>query len=145
MSKRDYIQANKDWLEAKSKEEVKKKRLSELNLDDFAFLAKTYLMKRDRANYSYYNYLKEYGMAGSKKPLRNENGDLIIPLAIAMGISELIPVDDHQTEKEYQRAWSKSMKIIRETGDDAVFSQLYKLDSRKRFWPAIWGKLGKYA
>lgn len=126
-------------------QKLKKKRLSELNLDDFAFLAKTYLMKRDRANYSYYNYLKEYGMAGSKKPLRNENGDLIIPLAIAMGISELIPVDDHQTEKEYQRAWSKSMKIIRETGDDAVFSQLYKLDSRKRFWPAIWGKLGKYA
>ena len=124
--------------------DLKKKRLSELSSDDYAFLAKTYLMKRDRANYSYYNYLKEYGIAGSKKPLRNENGDLIIPLAIAMGISELIPVDDHQKEKEYQRAWNKSMKFIGETGDDAVLSQLYKRDSRKRVWPALWGKLGKY-
>lgn len=81
-------------------QELKKKRLSELGSDDYAFLTKTYLMKRDRANYSYYNYLKTYGIAGSKKALRNENGDLIIPLAIAMGITELIPVDDHQTEKE---------------------------------------------
>lgn len=125
-------------------QELKKKRLSELGLDDYAFLTKTYLMKRDRANYSYYNYLKTYGIAGSKKALRNENGDLIIPLAIAMGITELIPVDDHQTEKEYQLAWSKSIKAIKETGDDAVLSKLFKRDRQKRVWPSLWGKLGKY-
>ena len=51
-------------------QKLKKKHLSELSSDDFAFLSKIYLMKRDRANYSYYKYLKEYGMAGSKKPLR---------------------------------------------------------------------------
>ena len=124
--------------------ELKKKRLSELNSDDYAFLAKSYLMKRDRANYSYYNYLKTYGTAGSKKALRNENGDLIIPLAIAMGITELKPVDDHQTEKEYQRAWSKSLKAIKETDDDAVLSKLFKRDHQKRVWPSLWGKLGKY-
>ena len=125
-------------------QELKKKRLSELGSDDYAFLTKTYLMKRDRANYSYYNYLKTYGIAGSKKALRNENGDLIIPLAIAMGITELIPVDDHQTEKEYQLAWSKSIKAIKETGDYAVLSKLFKRDRQKRVWPSLWGKLGKY-
>lgn len=125
-------------------QELKKKRLSELGSDDYAFLTKTYLMKRDRANYSYYNFLKTYGIAGSKKALRNENGDLIIPLAIAMGITELIPVDDHQTEKEYQLAWSKSIKAIKETGDDAVLSKLFKRDRQKRVWPSLWGKLGKY-
>lgn len=123
---------------------LKKKRLSELGSDDYAFLAKTYMMKRDRANYSYYNYLKTYGIGGSKKALRNENGDLIIPLAITMGITELIPVDDHQTEKEYQRAWSKSLKAIKETGDDAVLAKLFKQDRRQRVWPSLWGKLGKY-
>lgn len=125
-------------------QELKKKRLSELGSDDYAFLTKTYLMKRDRANYSYYNYLKTYGIAGSKKALRNENGDLIIPLAIAMGITELIPVDDHQTEKEHQLAWSKSIKALKETGDDAVLSKLFKRDRQKRVWPSLWGKLGKY-
>ena len=124
--------------------ELKKKRLSEFSSDDYTFLAKAYLTKRDRANYSYYNYLKTYGTAGSKKPLRNENGDLIIPLAIAMGITELIPVDDHQTEKEYQRAWSKSLKAVRETGDDAILSNLFKRDRHKRVWPSLWRKLGKY-
>ena len=124
--------------------ELKKKRLSELNLDDYSFLAQTYLKKRDRANYSYYNYLKTYGMAGSKKALRNENGDLTIPLAIAIGITELIPVDDHKAEKEYQRAWNKSLKAIRGTDDDIVLTKLFKRDRHKRVWPALCGKLGKY-
>ena len=123
---------------------LKEKHLSELEADDYAFLARTYLMKRDRANYSYYNFLKTYGLAGSKKALRNENGDLIFPLAIAMSITELIPVDDHQQEREYQRAWNKSMKTISETGDDVVLTKLFKRDRHKRLWPSLWGKLGKY-
>jgi len=123
---------------------LKKKGLAELDSSDFAFLAKAYLMKRDRANYSYYNYLKRYGMAGAKKALRNENDDLIIPLAIAMGITELIPVDDHQTEKEYQRAWSNAVKEGKANGDDKVLNKLFKRDQHKRVWPSLWGKLGKY-
>lgn len=124
--------------------ELKHKRLSELDSDDYAFLAQTYLKKRDRANYTYYNYLKTYGMAGSKKALRNENGDLIAPLAIALGITELIPVDDHKAEKEYQRAWNKSLKAIRGTDDDVTLNKLFKRDSHKRLWPSLWGRLGKY-
>ena len=124
--------------------ELKKKQLAELEPDDFAFLANTYLKKRDRANYSYYNYLKTYGMAGSKKALRNENGDLICPLAIFIGATELIPVDDHKTEKEYQRAWSNTAKAGKETGDAQIMADLLKKDRHKRVWPSLWGKLGKY-
>ena len=124
--------------------ELKKKRLVELDASDYAFLSETYLKKRDRANYTYYNYLKTYGMAGSKKALRNENGDLIFPLAIAMGITELIPVDDHQTEKEYQRAWSNTVKAGGDTGDAQILAKLLKKDQHKRIWPSLWGNLGKY-
>lgn len=123
---------------------LKKKSLSELESADYAFLSNTYLKKRDRANYVYYNYLKTYGMAGSKKALRNENGDLIFPLAIARGITELIPVDDHKTEKEYQRAWSNTVKAGKATGDDQILAKLLKRDQHKRIWPSLWGKLGKY-
>ena len=143
LSRADSL-ARTETIDEKRFQQLKKKRLSELGSDDYAFLAKAYLTKRDRANYSYYNYLNTYGIAGSKKALRNENGDLIIPLAIAMGITELIPVDDHQTEKEYQRAWSKSIKAITETGDDAILSKLFKQDRHKRLWPSLWGDLGKY-
>lgn len=123
---------------------LKSKQLSEMNTADFEFLADAYLLKRDRANYNYYKYLKNYGTAGPKKPLQNENGDLIAPLAIAMGLTELIPVDDHQTESEYQQAWRQAMKSIQGTGNDAILAKLMKQDSRKRVWPALRGKLGKH-
>jgi hypothetical protein len=124
--------------------DLRSKRLTEMDADDFAFLSDVYLQKRDRANYTYYEYLKTYGITGSKKPLRNENGDLIFPLAIMMGITELLPVDDHQTEPEYQRAWRNAMKASSRTGDDLILAKLMKKDSRSRVWPALWGKLGKH-
>ena len=124
--------------------DLRSKRLTEMDADDFAFLSDVYLQKRDRANYTYYEYLKTHGITGSKKPLRNENGDLIFPLAIMMGITELLPVDDHQTEPEYQRAWRNAMKASSRTGDDLILAKLMKKDSRSRVWPALWGKLGKH-
>ena len=57
------------------------KKLSDMDSSDFAFLSDAYLQKRDRANYAYYDYLKTYGTAGAEKPTRRENGDLIFPLA----------------------------------------------------------------
>ena len=125
-------------------QELKAKQLSEMNTSDFSFLAETYLLKKDRANYIFYDYLKNYGTAGPRKPLQEETGDLTIPLAIAMGITELIPIDDHQTEKDYQRAWSNAVKAGKDTGDDIILAQLLKKDRRQRVWPSLWGKLGKY-
>lgn len=123
---------------------LKTKKLSEMNESDYSFLTDTYLLKKDRANYLYYNYLKKYGRAGSKKALREESGDLTFPLAVAMGITELIPIDDHQTEMEYQRAWRNAVKAGKETGDDTIIAQLLKKDRHQRVWPSLWGKLGKY-
>lgn len=123
---------------------LKSKSLSAMDANDFAFLANAYLQKRDRANYFYYNYLEKYGIAGSKKPLRKENGDLIFPLAVSMGITELLPVDDHQQEPAYQCAWNKAMKAEKGTGDDLIFSKILKKDSRSKVWPALWGRLGKH-
>lgn len=125
-------------------QQLKQKSLNELASDDYVFLSNTYLKKRDRANYTYFNYLKTYGTTGSKKALRNENGDLIFPLAIAMGITELTPIDDHKTEKEYQRAWNNAVKEGKSTGDDLVLAELLKKDRHKRVWPSLCGKLGKY-
>ena len=82
---------------------LRAKQLSDMDSCDFSFLANAYLQKRDRANHTYYNYLKTYGTAGSKKPQRRENEDLIFPLAVSMGITELLPVDDHQTEPDHLR------------------------------------------
>ena len=122
---------------------LRAKQLLDMDSCDFSFLANAYLQKRDRANYTYYNYLKLYGIVGSKKPMRRENEDLIFPLAISMGITELLPVDDHQTEPEYQRAWENAMEAGKES-DNLMLFKLIKKDTRKCIWPAMWGNLGKY-
>lgn len=123
---------------------LRTKPLSDMDANDSAFLANAYLQKRDKANYSFYDYLNTYGMAGAQKPLRKENGDLIFPLAISMGINELLPVDDHKTEPDYQRAWNKAIKASKDTGDDIILSKILKKDSRSKVWPALWGRLGKH-
>ena len=124
--------------------DLRSKNLAEMDAADFEFLSEAYLQMRDRANYTYYDYLKTYGIAGPKKPLRKENGDLIFPLAISMGITELLPVDDHQTEPEYQRAWRGAMKASSGTDDGKILAKMIKKDSRSRVWPALWGRLGKH-
>ena len=124
--------------------DLRSKNLADMDAADFEFLSEAYLQMRDRANYTYYDYLKTYGIAGPKKPLRKENGDLIFPLAISMGITELLPVDDHQTEPEYQRAWRSAMKASSGTDDGKILAKMIKKDSRSRVWPALWGRLGKH-
>lgn len=124
--------------------DLRSKNLADMDAADFEFLSEAYLQMRDRANYTYYGYLKTYGIAGPKKPLRKENGDLIFPLAILMGITELLPVDDHQTEPEYQRAWRSAMKASSGTDDGKILAKMIKKDSRSRVWPALWGRLGKH-
>ena len=124
--------------------DLRSKNLAEMDAADFEFLSEAYLQMRDRANYTYYDYLKTYGIAGPKKPLRKENGDLIFPLAISMGITELLPVDDHQTEPKYQRAWRSAMKASSGTDDGKILAKMIKKDSRSRVWPALWGRLGKH-
>jgi hypothetical protein len=124
--------------------DLRSKNLADMDAADFEFLSEAYLQMRDRANYTYYDYLKTYGIAGAKKPLRKENGDLIFPLAISMGITELLPVDDHQTEPEYQRAWRGAMKASSGADDGKILAKMIKKDSRSRVWPALWGRLGKH-
>ena len=123
---------------------LRTKQLTDMDASDFAFLADAYLQHRDRANYTYYDYLKTYGIAGARKPLRKENGDLIFPLAFAMGITELLPVDDHQVEPEYQKAWRNAMKASSGTGDDLILAKMMKKESRSRLWPSLWGRLGRH-
>ena len=111
-------------------QDLRTKQLSDMDSSDFAFLSDAYLQKRDRANYAYYDYLKTYGTAGAEKPTRRENGDLIFPLAVSMGITELLPVDDHQTEPEYQRAWDSAMRAIQNSDDEQILLKLLKKDTR---------------
>lgn len=124
--------------------ELQKLQLSELNADDFDFLAKAYLILKDRANYQYYSYLRQYGKQGPEKPLRNESADLIFKLAISVGIKNLYPMDDHQTTDKYYEAWRNNIKSGARNGDNHILNKLADKDYNRSIIPALFGNLGKY-
>ncbi len=123
--------------------------LKTLDLDrftsaDFKFMAKNYVVKRDFANYYYYNYLRKYGIKGSEKPLRNENADLTSKLAISMNLKRIYAMDDQQTNKEYHAFWKKCVKVGANNGDNEINKKLNKKDYNSSIIPGVLGRLGKH-
>lgn len=123
---------------------LRKKKLTELNNEEYHLLAMSYLMQRDKANYSYYNYLATYGIEGCKEPLRNESEDLTFKLAIRMGITELYLIDNHQTDKLYYEAWDKAIANGKINGNTNILNELIKTNNKQRILPSVFGNLGKY-
>ncbi len=118
--------------------------LAALQKSDFAYLMNSYVVQRDYANYHFYRYLYRYGIAGSKKPLRNENDDLTARLAIARNIRYIHAMDDQHTTEEYEEAWSACREVSRKNGDRKIGNKLNAKDNRKTFFRNIFGGLGKY-
>ncbi|MFK7925363.1 MAG: DUF5694 domain-containing protein [Bacteroidia bacterium] len=125
-------------------EKLNMEDLNEFTRDDFEFMAKTYLVGRDYANYYYYQYLTKYGVEGSKEPLRNENADLSYKLAIALNLKYLYAMDDQRTRKEYYAAWDKCTEIGAENGDNEINAKIGKKQYATVVIPALLGRLGKH-
>lgn len=124
--------------------QLKDKRLADLTENDFSFLSQAYFLKKDRANYMYYKYLSLYGMSGAERPLRNENDDLTFKLAARMGITHLFPIDDHQSDNEYHKAWNNAIRECKKNGDIKLLNKLMKKNKKGLVFAALLGKLGKY-
>lgn len=124
---------------------IKDKKLADLTKNDFSFLTQAYLLKRDKANYEYYKYLSLYGIGGAKKPLRNENDDLTFKLAAQMSITYLFPIDDHQSDKEYYKAWNNALRESENNSDIKILNKLTRKNKRGLVIASLLGKLGKYS
>lgn len=118
--------------------------LQSLKSDDFAYLANCYIVKRDYANYRYYDYLYQYGLKGSRKPLRNENDDITHRLAIALQQRYIFSMDDQQTNPQYFQASRACRRAGRENGDNKIADKLNKKDNINSVFASISGSLGKY-
>lgn len=139
----DSIRAVKSMDESRFAE-LRSLPLAELTEEDFGFLSEAYLIKRDRANHLYYNYLRKYGVRGADKAFGNENEDLSFKLATAMNIRELYCMDDQQTTDKYYKAWSQARKAGEKNGDNREGDRLIKRDYNRSILPALLGRLGKY-
>ena len=84
------------------------------------------MYNRDYGNYKLMIYLKTYGLKGSKKPTRNENGDLTFMLALIKNL-KVLNMDDQQTNSEYHNAWRKCAESVAQNGDNDLNRKLNKI------------------
>lgn len=92
----------------------------------------------------YYKYLSLYGIDGAAKLQGNENDDLTFKLASQMRVTYLFPIDYHQSDREYHKAWNSAIKESNKNGDIDILNQLNKKNKRGQVFAALMGKLGKY-
>lgn len=115
-----------------------------LNSGELDRIITLFALQRDYANYSYYKYISQYGVEGSKKLLGNENTDLSFKLALQLGISKLYSIDDQQTVKQYRQAWNDCTKFGESNGDTDILKKLDKKDTRAAIIPGLMGRLGAH-
>jgi len=120
------------------------KPLDQMSSEDFAFLEESFLKKRDRANCQYYHYLHEYGIKGSNKASGNESDDLTHKLAARLGLRQLLPIDNHHYDAEYNRLWVEAVRSGHDNGDLELYNNLMKKNDRSQAIHALIGRLGKY-
>ncbi|MDC8004374.1 hypothetical protein POV27_09945 [Aureisphaera galaxeae] len=122
-----------------------KKDITNMTSEDFEYLKHYYAVQKDKANWYYYQYLHKYGIKGSKKPLRHENGDLTSKLAIAMGMNFIYSMDYQKEAPEYSRLWRQCIKQSRKDGEIEYLVKHNKRDYRKHILPGLFGNLGTYS
>ena len=120
------------------------KEFQNMNDTDLDYLIKSFIYKRDNGNYELYSYIKKYGIKGSKKPTRHEDGDLTYKLALAINHKRVINIDDQQTNKEYHIAWGKCRKEGVSNGNNKANNKLYKKNYNQAILPALFRRLGKH-
>ena len=139
----DSLKRTFDFNQSKFKMLISKE-FADMNDNDLDYLIKSFIYKRDNGNYELYSYIKKYGVNGSVKPTRHEDGDLTYKLALSMNLKYVVNIDDQQTNKEYHVAWSKCSKEGVNNGNNMANSKLYKKNYKRAILPAIFRKLGKH-
>ena len=118
------------------------KSFEALTPSDLDYLITSFAYLRNEPNHDFYAYIKKYGIKGAKKPTRHEDGDLSMPLALALNIKTLTPMDDQRTNGEYHNAWKQCSK--EGIKNNAIISKLNKKEYNSAILPAIFRGLGRH-
>jgi hypothetical protein len=119
-----------------------KKDIKYLEKEDCRYIAKSFAIKRDYANYRYYYYFFKYGNKGSKKSLQNENGDLSYKLAMNLNMKYIFPMDDQKDYKKYGQSWKKCVQQTQNSEDSKKANKQSKRLRQRSIIPAIFGRYG---
>ncbi|MGM1056729.1 MAG: DUF5694 domain-containing protein [Bacteroidota bacterium] len=139
----DSLKRNFDFDQMQFENQLSKK-FDNLSNEDLDYIINSFGYLRDNANYEFYKYIKKYGVDGSKKATRHEDGDLTAKLALELRIKMLKSMDDQQTNQQYHDAWKKCAQEGRTNGDNAINKKLNKKDYNSAIIPALFRGLGMH-
>ncbi|MEL6942871.1 MAG: DUF5694 domain-containing protein, partial [Bacteroidota bacterium] len=132
-----------NFIASTSKTVLMEKKLNTMKKEEFGYLKSCFIVKKDYANYRYYQYLERYGLAGSPKPTRNENGDITAKLAIAQNMKYIYSMDDQQEGPAYGKAWRTCAKEGKTNGNEKEAGKLLRKLNMRDIFGGISGSLGK--
>lgn len=102
-----------------------------------------FALSRNIASYNLYEYIKQYGSEGSKKPLRNESYDLNFKLALALKQTQLYGIDNHHYETLYQKAIRDAWREGQKNGNVQAYIKSDKKTRNRAVWAVLGGYLGR--
>ena len=116
------------------------KTFQELSTENIKTLINNFQYLRDVGNHKFYSYILKYGIEGSKKPTRHEDGDVTFKLALYMGHRYIQSMDYQAMNGLYHDAWDQCAIDGRTNGDNAINRKLNKQDYNRAIVPAIFGR-----
>lgn len=120
------------------------KDFEEMNDENFKEIILAFVYLRDEPNYAYYKYVQRYGPTGSKKPVRNEDGDLTAKLALYLNHKKVFATDDQQTNAEFHEYSPLCYKAMYGTSFAKNHNKSVKKQVRKATIAALFGRFGKH-
>lgn len=124
---------------------LKETSISEMEADDFEYLKHYYAVHRDKANWHYYAMLHTYGLKGSKKPTRHENGDLTMKLGVAMDMNYIYAMDHQHETQLYTKLAKECRQASRQDGQIELLIKNNRREYNRAILPALFRGLGNYS
>ncbi|MFT5747252.1 MAG: hypothetical protein ACI920_002634 [Saprospiraceae bacterium] len=136
---------NSDYVYDESKlNDLLARDFDKMTAQDFKEIIPAFAYLRDAPNYNYYKYIQRYGASGSKKPTRNEDGDLTAKLALHFNIKRVFATDDQQTNGEFHKYSSDCSQAPWKPEPAEKYTKLVKKQVRKATIAALFERFGKY-
>ena len=139
----DSLKKHYNFSESRLKK-LLEKDFSDLTQDELQTIRLSFGSQRDWPNFLFYSHVKQYGIKGSKKPLREEGHDITTRLALALNHKRVYATDDQQTNKKFHTYWHKCKTTARENGDYKKLRKIEKKFERGMLTPSLFGRNGHY-
>ncbi len=116
--------------------------LGDMTVQDYKYMRKCFIVKKDYANYEYFHYLRKYGLNHPVVSTRDEGGEISHRLAAQLNLKYIHSMDDQTERKEYHTAWRACANLGAKNGDQKVLKRMIWADYLGAIIPSLFRQYG---